>query len=85
VPLDYARLIVGTRQCRVLPVSNINSDATGFDITTKQLPITDSQLTINRNYARVVRNRVFGDNISLQPADLVKNPVSLVGVRPGLH
>ena len=26
-------LIVGTRHCRVLTVSNINSDATGVDIT----------------------------------------------------
>ncbi|MEG4972990.1 hypothetical protein [Microcoleus sp. K4-B3] len=26
-------LIVGTRHCRVLAVSNINADATGFDIT----------------------------------------------------
>ena len=27
----------------------------------------------------------FYDNISLQPADSVKNPVSLVGVRAGLN
>ncbi len=26
------RLIVGTRQCRVLTLGNINFDATGFDI-----------------------------------------------------
>jgi hypothetical protein len=26
VPCPYARLIVGTRHCRVLAVSNINSD-----------------------------------------------------------
>ena len=33
VPFPYAGLIVGTRQCRVLTVGNINSDATGFDVT----------------------------------------------------
>ena len=33
VPFPYARLIVGTRHCRVLISSNINSDTTGIDIT----------------------------------------------------
>ncbi len=33
VPFPYTRLIVGTRQCRVLISGNINSDATGIDIT----------------------------------------------------
>ena len=33
MPCPYARLIVGTRHCRALIVGNINSDATGFDIT----------------------------------------------------
>ncbi|WP_333024446.1 MULTISPECIES: hypothetical protein [unclassified Microcoleus] len=33
--VTVARLIVGTRHCRVLTVGNINSDATGFDIGQK--------------------------------------------------
>ncbi len=33
MPFPYARLIVGTRQCRVLMSGNINSDATGIDMT----------------------------------------------------
>ncbi|WP_333119340.1 MULTISPECIES: hypothetical protein [unclassified Microcoleus] len=32
VPFPYARLIVGTRHCRVLISGNINSDVTGIDI-----------------------------------------------------
>ncbi len=31
--LTIARLIVGKRHCRVLIVGNVNSDATGFDIS----------------------------------------------------
>ena len=30
-----------------------------------------------RTYARVVRNRVFDENLSFGPADSAKNPVSL--------
>jgi hypothetical protein len=30
--VTIARLIVGTRHCRVLTVGNINSNATGFEI-----------------------------------------------------
>ena len=33
MPFPYVRLIVGTRQCRVLISGNINSDATGIDIS----------------------------------------------------
>ena len=32
MPCPYVRLIVGTRQCRVLISGNVNSDATGIDI-----------------------------------------------------
>ncbi|MEG4064718.1 hypothetical protein [Microcoleus sp. SVA1_A1] len=32
LPCPYARLIVGTRHCRVLISGNINSDVTGIDI-----------------------------------------------------
>ncbi len=32
MPCPYARLIVGTRHCRVLTLGNINSDATGIDM-----------------------------------------------------
>jgi hypothetical protein len=32
MPFPYARLIVGTRHCRLLILANINSDANGFDI-----------------------------------------------------
>jgi len=35
-------IIVGTRQCRVLNVGNINSDATRFDVNS-QFPIPNSQ------------------------------------------
>jgi hypothetical protein len=35
VPCPYARLIVGTRHCRLLISGNINSDATEIDITTR--------------------------------------------------
>ncbi len=35
MPFPYARLMVGTRQCRVLAVSNINSDTTEFDMKLK--------------------------------------------------
>ena len=38
-----------------------------------------------RTYAWGSRNLVFYENISWQPADSVKNPVSLVGVRAGLN
>ncbi|MEG4499634.1 hypothetical protein QUB05_02690 [Microcoleus sp. F10-C6] len=31
--MSLPRLIVGTRHCRVLTLGNINSDATGVDIT----------------------------------------------------
>ena len=34
--MSLPRLIVGTRHCRVLILGNINSDATGFDITGSQ-------------------------------------------------
>jgi len=33
VPSPYARLIVGARRFRVLTLGNINSDATGIDMT----------------------------------------------------
>ena len=33
MPFPYARLIVGTRHCRVLISGSINSDATGIDLT----------------------------------------------------
>ena len=33
VPCPYARLIVGTRHCRVLISGNINFDTNGIDIT----------------------------------------------------
>ncbi len=33
MPFPYPDIIVGTRHCRVLTVGNINTDATGFDIT----------------------------------------------------
>ncbi len=33
MPYPYARLIVGIRHCHVLISGNINSDATGIDIT----------------------------------------------------
>jgi len=35
------------------------------------------EFLINRTYSRVVRNRVFYENLSLSPIDSVKNPVSL--------
>jgi hypothetical protein len=35
------------------------------------------EFLINRTYSRVVRNRVFYENLSLSPIDWVKNPVSL--------
>ncbi len=46
LPCPYARLIVGKRHCRLLIVGNINSDATGFDITNSQFPIPNSQFPI---------------------------------------
>ncbi len=35
--VSLPRLIVGKRHCRVLALGNINSDATGFDITFRKL------------------------------------------------
>ena len=37
VPFPYARLIVGTRHCRVLISGSINSDATGMELN-QQIP-----------------------------------------------
>ncbi len=37
-----------------------------------------------RTYARVVRNRVFYEDSSLQPVDSLKNPVSWGLMRPGI-
>ncbi len=47
MPCPYARLIVGTRHCRVL-VGNINSDATGFCVI-----LHSGEL--NRNFDRTFR------------------------------
>jgi hypothetical protein len=35
--------------------------------------------------ARVVRNRVFQEKTAFEPLKLLKNPVSLIFMRPGLY
>ncbi|WP_333119237.1 hypothetical protein [Microcoleus sp. SVA1_B3] len=42
--VTIARLIVGTRHCRVLIAGNINSDTTGFDFTQKKARVSGELL-----------------------------------------
>ena len=77
-------LIVGTRHCRVLTVSNINSDATGVDIIcilqTGGTPIPQKLGKISRLVQpytlQISRYRLVADGRDAQPTRVMENLMS---------
>ncbi len=58
LPCPYARLIVGTRHCRVLISGNINSDATGIDIIGNTKSGLETSFDKNRRLKLLLNKRI---------------------------
>jgi hypothetical protein len=83
---------VGTRQCRVLTVSNINSDATGVDIISKEIwskgketsSATGAGLFIFLIVGKVVcKTRPYENNIRIKSQLSMPVRLNLPGERGG--
>jgi hypothetical protein len=72
-PLSLPELIVETRQCRVLTVGNVNSDATGIDIIdiSQKDSFEQASCLCHKNYGRCPmgkRTKVLATNLLTQLA-----------------
>ena len=82
MPFPYARLIVGTRHCRLLAVvSNINSAETGFDITSPLARAYSGKNTNCPNFLAKSRSLRGG---TPSPTPKNKSEYLINGVRHGL-